>query len=180
MDHGTRAGAAARPRSAYARRVQHDHHDDEAEERAWRAIVENYGDRPQLEDPPAAPPEDAPGRATDAPFGGRFGDLRAFTVPEDPEDPFRAGPDHLLPDDDEDRFVPPDPPPLPRATPDRLLAWVGVLGSPLVLLASLLLSFSLRGWVAYLLVAAFVGGFVYLVVKMPREPREPWDDGAQV
>jgi TRAP-type C4-dicarboxylate transport system permease small subunit len=55
-----------------------------------------------------------------------------------------------------------------------------VLGSPLVLLASLLLSFSIRGWVAYLLVAGFVGGFLYLVVQMPREPRDPGDDGAQV
>jgi hypothetical protein len=165
--------------------VQHDHHDDDAEDRAWRAIVENYGDRPQLDDPPAEPPVDAPGRASDAPFGGRFGDLRGFTAPEDPDDPFLAHPDHLDDDsggldDPEDRFVPPDPPPLPRATPDRLLAWVGVLGSPLVLLASLLLSFSIRGWVAYLLVAGFVGGFLYLVVQMPREPRDPGDDGAQV
>lgn len=166
--------------------MQHDHHDDDAEDRAWRAIVENYGDRAQLEDPPVAPPDDAPGRASDAPFGGRFGDLRAFEAPEDPEDPFVAHPDHLEhtedPEDpeDTDRFVPPEPPPVPRATPDRLLAWAGVFGSPLVLLGSLLLSFSITGWVAYLLVAAFVGGFVYLVVKMPREPRDPWDDGAQV
>ena len=146
--------------------MQHDHHDDDAEDRAWRAIVENYGDRAELEEPPVAPVEDTPAPAPDAPFGGRFGDLRAFPAPED--------------DEDEDRFVPPEPPPLPRATPDRLLAWAGVLGSPLVLLASLLLSFSIPGWAAYLLVAGFVGGFVYLVVKMPREPRDPWDDGAQV
>ena len=169
--------------------MQHDHHDDDAEDRAWRAIVENYGDRPQLEDPPVAPPDDAPGPASDAPFGGRFGDLRSFAAPEDPEDPLPARPEHPRPDhregdhrddEDEDRFVPPDPPPLPRATPDRLLAWVGVLGSPLVLLASLLLSFPIPGWAAYLLVAGFVGGFVYLVARMPREPRDPWDDGAQV
>jgi hypothetical protein len=170
--------------------VQRDHHtgDDgdprDAEDRAWRAIVENYGDRPQLEEPPVAPedrPEDRggdpaegrPGAGSDAPFGGRFGDLRAFAAAEDEDDPFVA-------DRDEDRFVPPEPPPVPRATPDRFLAWAGVLGSPLVLLASLLLSFAIPEWAAYLLVAAFVGGFLYLVVRMPREPREPWDDGAQV
>jgi hypothetical protein len=165
--------------------VQHDHHDDEAEDRAWRAIVENYGERPQLDDPPVAPPDAdpgdpsgrAPGRPSDAPFGGRFGDLRRFSAPDDPAS---ADPDAVDDREDEDRFVPPDPPPLPRTTPDRLLAWAGVFGSPLVLLASLLLSFSISGWIAYVLVAAFVGGFVYLVVKMPREPRDPWDDGAQV
>jgi hypothetical protein len=173
--------------------VQHDHHDDEAEDRVWRAIVENYGERPQLDDPPVAPPDtDAgnpsgpatgqdSGHASDAPFGGRFGDLRRFSAPDDPADPDAVDDREDLEDlEDEDRYVPPDPPPVPRATPDRLLAWAGVFGSPLVLLASLLLSFSISGWIAYLLVGAFVGGFVYLVVKMPREPRDPWDDGAQV
>lgn len=61
-----------------------------------------------------------------------------------------------------------------------MVAWAGVLGSPLVLLCALVFGFSLPAWLGYLLVAGFVGGFLYLVVKMPREPREPWDDGAQV
>jgi hypothetical protein len=150
--------------------VQPEHHHDdgadEAEERAWRAIVENYGDRAEIDEPPTAPPP-----ASAAPFGGRFGDLHAFPS-EDEDEPFVA--------DEEEGFTPPEPPPLPRVEPDRMLAWVGVLGSPVVLLCALIFSIGLPAWLGYLLVAGFVGGFLYLVVKMPREPRDPWDDGAQV
>jgi hypothetical protein len=159
--------------------VQPDHHHDdgadETEDQAWRAIVENYGDRAEIDEPPAPAAPTAPADpASSAPFGGRFGDLRAFPS-EDENDPFVA--EEVT---EEDGYVPPEPPPLPRVEPDRMLAWAGVLGSPLVLLCALIFSISLPSWVGYLLVAGFVGGFLYLVVKMPREPRDPWDDGAQV
>lgn len=148
--------------------MQPNHHDDEAEDQAWRAIVENYGERAELDD---AQPPPAPTAPPGAPFGGRFGDLRAFQ-PEDENEPFVA--------EDEEGYIPPEPPPLPRVEPDRMLAWVGVLGSPVVLLCALIFSIGMPSWLGYLLVAGFVGGFLYLVVKMPREPRDPWDDGAQV
>ena len=48
----------------------------------------------------------------------------------------------------------------------------------MVLLVSLILGFDLPQLLAYALVAAFVGGFLYLVVTMTREPRDPDDDGA--
>jgi hypothetical protein len=39
----------------------------------------------------------------------------------------------------------------------------------------------LAPWLGYLLVASFIGGFGYLVVKMPRsEDIDPWDDGARL
>ena len=104
-----------------------------------------------------------------APFGGRFGDARSL-----------GDPDEDGPDDAEEGFEPPPPPPLPRVAPDRLAAWTGVFGSPALLLIALVLSIEMPTVVAYLLVAGFVGGFVYLVAKMPRGPRDPWDDGAQV
>ena len=77
-----------------------------------------------------------------------------------------------------DRFVPPPPPPVPTTTFDRQAAWAGVFGSPVVLLACLLLRIDVPELLAYALVGSFVGGFVYLVVKMTREPRDPDDDGA--
>lgn len=180
--------------------MQPDHHDEDAgdardaEERAWRAIVENYGERAHLEDPPVRPPEppgppgpsgppEPPGpsgREPEAPFGGRFGDPRAFDVADEPVRPVRPPRGDGAAMDHEEGFVPPEPPPVPRTSPDRLLAWAGVLGSPLLLLAALLASYTIPEWAAYLLVVGFVGGFVYLVARMPREPREPWDDGAQV
>ena len=33
---------------------------------------------------------------------------------------------------------------------------------------------------SYALVAWFVGGFTYLVLQMPRGPRDPEDDGARL
>ncbi|GAA4758332.1 hypothetical protein GCM10023350_50090 [Nocardioides endophyticus] len=142
-----------------------------ADELAWQAIVDNYGDRVEIDEPPAAP---VVGPVLDAPFGGRFGDPRAFATPDE------EIADEVEQADEEEGYVPPEPPPLPTIAPDRGLAWAGVFGSPLVLLVCLIVSISIPTWLGYLLVVAFVGGFVYLVLQMPREPREPWDDGAQI
>ncbi|HEY7045238.1 MAG TPA: hypothetical protein VH419_16330 [Nocardioidaceae bacterium] len=69
-------------------------------------------------------------------------------------------------DDAGDRFVPDPPPPLPHLEPLQQLAWVGLIGGPLLLLAAVLFSISLPTWVALLAVAGFVGGFVTLVATM--------------
>ena len=68
-------------------------------------------------------------------------------------------------------------------TPGVLLVLVGggLPADPVPLLAGALLVAALwlvRELVAYLLVAGFVGGFLYLVFTMTREPRDPDDDGA--
>ncbi len=139
---------------------------------AWRAIIENYGDRAEVDEPPIAPPESPAPVDPSAPFGGRFGVLPGPAAPEEDDDPFVAA--------EEEGYEPPPPPPVPRTTPDRLLAWIGIFGSPAVLLASLILQISLPSIIGYALIIGFVGGFVYLVAKMPREPRDPWDDGAQI
>jgi hypothetical protein len=124
------------------------------EDEAWRAIVENYGDRAELD------AEEAP-------------------VAEPAPDPF-AVPAELTAAYDEDRFVPPPPPPLPYVPRDRLVAWSGLFGAPTVLLTALVLGIRLPSLVGYLLIAAFIGGFVYLVVQMPRGPHDPYDDGARI
>jgi hypothetical protein len=160
--------------------VPHDHDDRDqtADELAWQAIVDNYGARAELDEPAVDQQVEEPPPAPDLPFGGRFADASGFATYAAPGE---LGPQPVDDDDDEVvGYVPPEPPPLPRLSPDRALAWAGVFGSPLVLLLALLLSISIPTWLGYLLVCGFVGGFVYLVVKMPREPRDPWDDGAQV
>ena len=124
------------------------------EDEAWRAIVENYGDRAELD------PDDAP-------------------VAEPARDPL-AVPTELSATFDDDRFVPPPPPPLPHVPRDRLLAWSGLFGSPTVLLTALVLGIRLPSLIGYLLVTAFIGGFVYLVLQMPRGPHDPYDDGARI
>ncbi|WP_372728570.1 hypothetical protein [Nocardioides sp.] len=134
--------------------MQPDSDDD-----AWRAIVENYGDRADLgTETPDAPEASAGSSGLD--------DL----------DPPEATPAPLL---DEERFVPGSPE-LPAVAPDRLAAWSGVFGAPAVLLIATVLGIGLPGWVGYALVAWFVGGFGYLVARMPAGPRDPGDDGARV
>lgn len=125
---------------------------------AWRAIVDNYGDRAQLD------PEDEQVR----------------------REPERARPARDEDDeidrwqDPDDSYVPPPAPPIPLPPTDRLVAWIGVLGAPLVMLVVAALQISLPGWAGLLLVGSFVGGFLYLVFRTPRSPRDPWDDGARV
>lgn len=80
----------------------------------------------------------------------------------------------------EDRYVPPPPPPLPRPENKRLVAWVGLFGMPAVLLSCLILGIGLPSLLAYLMAAWFMGGFTYLVLMMPKGPRDPGDDGARI
>lgn len=142
----------------------------EPEDEAWQAIVDNYGERADLDDVPEEEPPAPASSVSSAPFGGRFGNLVGGIDPGEEDEPV----------EEEETFRPPPPPPVPRATPDRMAAWIGVFGAPAVLLTSLILGIDLPSFLGYLLVAAFVGGFGYLVYRMPRGPRDPWDDGAQV
>ena len=80
----------------------------------------------------------------------------------------------------EERFVPPPPPPLPRPENKRLVAWLGLFAVPAVLLVCLVTGIRLPSLVAFAMVAWFVGGYTYLVLTMPRGPRDPGDDGAVV
>jgi len=89
--------------------------------------------------------------------------------------PFTAG----EAEDAEERFVPPDPPPLPHGDLLSRLAWAGVVGGPLFLLIAALFWRDLPQLLLLLAVAAFVGGFAVLVVRMPRD-RGDDDDGAVV
>jgi hypothetical protein len=167
----------------YARGVQPDSDDD-----AWRAIVENYGERVRLDtgedvdDRTVADGLDEDLRRDDE-FLARSADLPPYDARE-AADTGETGespkPPEPTPAAAEERYVPPPPPPLPHVAPDRLVAWTGIFGSPVVLLVALVLGVGLPAWLGYLLVAGFVGGFIYLVVQMPRGPRDPWDDGAQV
>ena len=134
---------------------------EQEEDAAWRSIVENFGERAHLDDAPAPPPPPPAAEELD---------------PELVDEPEPS----LVLDEPEERFVPPTPPPLPQPRGPRGLAWVGVLGSPVVLLVAVLFSIALPAPVMALLVASFVGGFAYLVLTMQSGPREAWDDGSQV
>lgn len=138
--------------------------DERRTDDAWRSIVENYGERADLD-----------GEAPDAPEreGLRAVERSDVVIPDIVEPEPAAEPA-------EERFVPPPPPPLPRPEPRRAVAWTGVFGAPAILLLLLVLGVSLPALLDYALVAWFVGGFVYLVATMPSGPRDPGDDGSRI
>lgn len=95
-----------------------------------------------------------------------------------PAEPLSRGPA----EDPTDHYVPPDPPPLPEGDIVSRLAWIGVVGGPVMLLVAALLRWELSGWLALLPLVAFVAGFVTLVARMrdrPNDEDDP-DDGAVV
>ncbi|GAB2879629.1 hypothetical protein [Nocardioides pacificus] len=155
----------------------------QSEDDAWRAIVENYGDRAEVDTSPTAEP-DPDAEADTGPEAEETQDLVTagpgdFPAESAETDEGRSRRDMLESGyADDDSFVPPPPPPLPHVPLPRLVSWVGLLGSPALLLVCLIAGISLPQWLAYLLVVGFVGGFAYLVVHMPRQRQDPWDDGA--
>lgn len=82
----------------------------------------------------------------------------------------------------EDHFVPPAPPPLPKIDPVTKCAWAALFGGPAYLLIATAAGWSVPGIAAFCAVAAFVGGFAVLVLRMDDgPPRDSGpDDGAVV
>jgi len=127
--------------------------------------------------------EGTPGASADPLTGGGEADARSQRPGNAPLIPGLAdlGSENGRPEPAEDgeRFVPPDPPPLPRGDMVARLAWAGVGGGPVFLLLAALFWRDLPQVLLLAAVAAFVGGFVTLVLRMPRE-RPDDDDGARV
>jgi hypothetical protein len=82
----------------------------------------------------------------------------------------------------EEHFVPPKPPPLPKLDSATKLAWLALFGGPCYLLVSTVVGWPVSGLAVFLCVAAFVGGFAVLVLRMDNGgPRDSGpDDGAVV
>jgi hypothetical protein len=116
-------------------------------------------------------PEDAAPDATlpDQPWPGPSGGAGRKDVPAT-DDPAN------------DHFVPPVPPPLPRLDPITKGAWLALFGGPLYLLISTAIGATISGLAAFVAVAAFVGGFVILVLRMDngRPPDAGSDDDGAV
>jgi hypothetical protein len=81
---------------------------------------------------------------------------------------------------DDEGYVPPEPPPLPRGDTVSRLAWVGVLGAPLFFMIAALFWRDAPTVLIFVAVAAFVAGFAALVVRMPDRRDDGDDDGARV
>ena len=106
-----------------------------------------------------------------------YGDVPVVHA-EPPAEPVVPEPFHLELYDDS--FVPPPLPPPPVIAPERRLAWVGLVASPLLLLLCAMLDYRLPSILTGGLIVAFLGSFGYLVATMSQDPRDPDDDGARL
>ena len=85
--------------------------------------------------------------------------------------------------DDDEHYIPPAPPPLPKLDPVTKGAWAALFGGPGYLMVATAAGWSVSGLAAFCAVAAFVAGFAILVLRMhepgPGGP-DDGDDGAVV
>ena len=133
-----------------------------ADEAAWRAIVDNYGDRPEI----------ASRRSSSAPPARlAVGPIREESAAEDPtERPSRPS--------REDHYVPPPPPPLPDRHRRGCSPGSGCSASRCSCWSALVAGVNLPTWLGLILMVWFVGGFVYLVASMRPGAGDDYDDGA--
>jgi len=89
------------------------------------------------------------------------------------------GPRDYEVDDGDEEFVPEEPPSLAGTEPLTMLAWLGAVGGPVALLLSAMFWRSAPLLAIVGIVAAFVLGTVYLIMKLPQEKNGD-DDGARV
>ena len=90
-----------------------------------------------------------------------------------------AGPRDYGAEEDDGAFVPEEPPSLAGTDPLTMLAWLGAVGGPVALLLSVMFWRSAPLLAIVGIVAAFVLGTVYLIMKLPQDKDEN-DDGARV
>ena len=128
----------------------------EADELAWREIVDHYGERPDVVE------------------------LAELTTPLEHPDPEPTGSDQepFRFELEDETFTPPPLPPPAVVSPERRAAWIGLVLSPVLLIVINVVDVALPGILSFGLVVAFLASFGYLVATMT--PRDPDDDGARV
>jgi len=162
---------------------------DEGE--VWRDLVSRLDGLAGNEHAGEAAPWPTEENAEAGPLGARV------IKPADPDaldgEPVMAGPgepparpfddtDSDSDSDSDEHYVPPPPPPLPKLDGITKGAWLALFGGPAYLLVATVAGWTIPALAAFCGVAAFVGGFVTLVVRMSDEDRDgpgP-DDGAVV
>ena len=127
------------------------------------------------DDRAAAGSGDEPGGVGDRPAGrhgrrgpGGLNDPEVIQVPRTIRGPVR---------DEDEHYVPPAPPPLPRLDPVAKGAWAALFGGPGYLVVATAAGWSVSGLAAFCAVAAFVAGFAILVLRMHDPGPGGPDDG---
>lgn len=79
------------------------------------------------------------------------------------------------PGEEEDHFVPPEPPPLPTLDNTAKFAWLAVLGGPALLFGAVIFQIPMDWWLITLGFGGFLGGFGTLVYRM-NDDEDDFDD----
>lgn len=134
----------------------------EHEQQAWDAIVADLSGQIDLGD--QFPREQS---------------LPPLSATGDHPDPLAEPAELLHEDDEEEGYVPPHPPPIPRPS-DTIgrFAWSAVIGGPALIIAVNVLNW--ETWLAGLGLAATVAGFAALIARMKDEREDDGDNGAVV
>lgn len=125
---------------------------------------------------------DPPDEREDDPGPTRLGDLlagRSRKEPDETEDDEEEAEEKArrrAEAEMEGHYEPPPPSPLIQGDRVGITAWFGLLSAPVILFGAAFLSISLPNWLMLLLVLAFLGSFVVLVLRMT-DNRPPGDDG---
>ncbi len=161
------------------------------EEAAWRDLIARF-DRPcetDVTDNPwpaeeDLPESDAPAAESPATHGEPGDEADDVVIPVDRTRVIRPATDPRMwsPADEEEedeQFVPPQLPPPAKMDAITKGAWVALVAGPGYLLVGTLAGWSISGTEALAAIAAFIAGFVILVIKMGDRPkRDDNDDGA--
>jgi hypothetical protein len=160
------------------------------DEAAWRDLVARFDApaEPAAESAPWPDAEDLPsqaGPATDPlTTPDQPGTAAGVARPADRTRVVRQAGDprsYSPPEEADEAYVPEPLPPPAKLDPVTKAAWAGVIGGPgYLLVATLVLHWTISGVAAFAAVAAFVGGFVTLVIKLGDHSRGDDDDNGAV
>jgi hypothetical protein len=151
------------------------------EDEVWRQIVASFNETAERDsaDQPWPDSENVPAE----PLRRVVKPPEEFDEPGEPDgdEDTDGDTDGERQEEDEGHFEPPPPPPLPKLDLTTKLAWLALFGGPAYLLVAAMADWRMEGWTLFAAVAAFIGGFVALVVRMGGNgpPNDSgWDDGA--
>jgi hypothetical protein len=161
------------------------------EDAAWRDLVARF-DAPAMAEQPVPWPERedmSPARETRETretqgsreveeTGSVRGARGAQTDPRQASEDLPTGEaDGTRAEPDDEHFIPPAPPPLPRLDPVTKGAWAALFGGPAYLVVATAVGWSVPALAAFCAVAAFVAGFVILVLRMHGPDSDGSEDG---
>ena len=85
-----------------------------------------------------------------------------------------------MPEEEDEGYTPPEPPPIGATDPLPTLAWLMALGGPIFTVLLLIFWTTAPGWVYLSAVAASVAGWLVLFWRMPRGRSDSDDDNGAV